>query len=180
MKLNQTCQNTWQKRQKVQHTLAVLFLALAASNVGATELPCRDAGYRDFDFWIGRWQVSTAEGAVIGHNHISSIAGGCGLMEEWSGADGGNGKSLIVYLPEHRQWRQLWTASSGEHSDRTGGASADGMVLGDPPGAPHQGRDILRAVSPDELRQTEQVSEDGGRHWTTVFTGIYRRLPDQP
>ncbi|CAB1368606.1 hypothetical protein [Denitratisoma oestradiolicum] len=164
--------------------LAGLLLGLAAATTGAaadtTNKPCQSAAHRQFDFWIGHWQVSTADNTVVGNNRISAIAGGCALLEEWSGADGGSGKSLIVYQPERGRWRQLWADSNSERSDRQGRPGLGGMVLTDAAGPGRRGRNVLRAVSADELRQLEQSSSDGGRTWTTVFKGIYRRLPAQP
>lgn len=164
--------------------LAGLLLGLATAAAGAAtdtpNKPCQSAAYRQFDFWIGHWQVSTPDNTVVGHNRISAIAGGCALLEEWSGADGGSGKSLIVYQPEQSRWRQLWADSKGERSDRQGRPGLGGMVLTDPLGPGRRGRNVLRAVSADELRQLEQTTTDGGRSWTTIFEGIYRRLPAQP
>jgi hypothetical protein len=31
---------------------------------------CDSARYREFDFWIGRWEVRTPDGRIAGHNHI--------------------------------------------------------------------------------------------------------------
>lgn len=163
-----------------QHLMAGLLLGLATAMAGAANKPCQGPAYRQFDFWIGHWQVSTADNTVVGNNRISAIAGGCALLEEWTGADGGSGKSLIFYQPERGRWRQTWVASSGERSDRQGRPGLSSMVLTDPAGPGRRGRNVLRAVSADELRQLEQSSSDGGRTWTTVFKGIYRRLPAQP
>ncbi|QDX80080.1 hypothetical protein B9N43_01695 [Denitratisoma sp. DHT3] len=160
--------------------MAGLLLGLATAIAGAANKPCQGPAYRQFDFWIGQWQVGTPDHTVVGNNRISAIAGGCALLEEWTGADGGSGKSLIVYQPERGRWRQLWADSNGERTDRQGRPGLGGMVLADPAGPGRRGRNVLRAVSADELRQLEQSSNDGGRTWTTVFEGIYRRLPAQP
>lgn len=160
-------------------TFCALITAILGSGIvpsaSATEPSCTEATFRQFDFWLGRWEVSTADGTVIGHNRISSIAGGCALLEEWTGTDGGSGKSLISYLPDQGHWRQFWVSSDGSHTDRTGGPDLGGMVLSDSSADATQARNVLVPVSADELRQQEQVSTDGGLHWTTVFEGVYRR-----
>jgi hypothetical protein len=49
--------------------------------------PCeQDARFREFDFWIGEWEVHDAEGNFVGENSITRAERGCVLIEEWRGA----------------------------------------------------------------------------------------------
>jgi hypothetical protein len=50
---------------------------------------CRGPEHRQFDFWIGTWEVRSGDGTLQGHNEIRSVAGGCGLLERWRGAAAG-------------------------------------------------------------------------------------------
>ena len=43
--------------------LAVVFLCLSRAAVAA---PCEDNAHRQFDFWLGEWQVHTADGKLAG------------------------------------------------------------------------------------------------------------------
>ena len=51
--------------------------------------PCSAPPYRQFDFWIGDWDVFSPDGKLAGHNRVESIEGGCGIQENWTGAGGG-------------------------------------------------------------------------------------------
>jgi hypothetical protein len=82
-------------------TLAACGAAMlwCAAALGSDEKPkggCHDPSARQFDFWIGRWQVSQA-GKPAGNNHIEKILDGCALLENWTGAQGGTGKSLNFF-----------------------------------------------------------------------------------
>lgn len=55
--------------------------------------PCSDAAFRDFDFWAGKWTVTTTDGQIAGANHITIEEQGCLLVEHWQGAQGSTGQS---------------------------------------------------------------------------------------
>ena len=74
-----------------------------ASSAGAT---CDDGAYRAFDFWIGGWDVSLANGDKAGTNTITREEGGCALVERWQGARGSTGRSLNYYDPDAQRWRR--------------------------------------------------------------------------
>ena len=46
---------------------------------------CTKAEFRQFDFWLGDWEVTLPDGKVAGTNKIESILGGCVLQESWAG-----------------------------------------------------------------------------------------------
>ena len=72
----------------------ILPLVLAVSPVNAGPAACEGGAYRAFDFWLGRWEVRTADGALAGHNEIIREHAGCLLVERWQSALGGAGSSL--------------------------------------------------------------------------------------
>ena len=49
--------------------------------------PCSSPEYRQFDFWLGDWDVTEA-GKPAGTNRITAILGGCAVREEWKGVSG--------------------------------------------------------------------------------------------
>ena len=75
---------------------------------------CKDGATRQFDFWVGHWRV-TEHGKLAGDNRIEPILDGCALLENWTGAKGGAGKSLNFFDREDGLWHQTWV-------DRSGGA----------------------------------------------------------
>ena len=62
---------------------AVTLACLPAVSLAATP-PCAAGPYREFDFWVGEWDVRDAEGKVAGVNRIASEENGCVLVERWN------------------------------------------------------------------------------------------------
>lgn len=151
-------------------------LCLAVGAVAQVAPPPEAA---QFDFWIGEWQVAQPDGRPAGGSRIEKIAGGWGLLENWTGAGGVTGKSLNTWLPATRQWRQFWVGADGA-LELSGGLDAAGnMVLTGRSATPSGGTTLERITwSPradGTVRQHWEQSTDGGRTWTTAFDGLYRR-----
>ena len=135
----------------------------------------------DFDFWLGEWQVTTPDGKPAGTSRIESIAGGYGLLENWTGdpaAGGGNGKSLNCYNAAKQQWQQFWVGSGGGVLELAGGLVDGSMVL--------SGSRLVRGQALNEritwtphtdgtVRQFWEQSLNGGKTWRPVFDGLYRK-----
>ncbi len=139
------------------------------------------AEQRQFDFWIGHWDVFDPTGAKVGENLIEPFANGCALAEHWTGTSGVTGRSLNMYDPTDKQWHQAWMDSSGSRLLLDGGFKDGKMVLGsdgpDPakPGATLR-QQITWSVNADgSVRQLWQTSGDGGKSWSTAFDGKYVR-----
>src|SRR6266536_968019 len=95
-----------------------------AQNPPAAQPKCDSAEYRQFDFWLGDWDVTT-QGQRAGANLVTLEEGGCLIHEHWAGAKGGTGQSLNFYNREDGRWHQVWVSNSGEVLNLTGGY-ADG------------------------------------------------------
>ena len=138
--------------------------------------PCTGPQYKEFDFWLGDWEVRNATGQLLGHNRITKRHGGCVVLEEWESANGGSGSSFNVYDQPTKQWHQFWVDASGMNwlsSDKQGnpvtlrGGLRDGaMVLVSHP-------DTLPAIGLN--RATWRPTPDGGKTWTVSFDGFYSK-----
>lgn len=142
--------------------------------------PCSAPAYRQFDFWAGGWTVTDPAGKQVGTNHIDVILGGCALQEHWQGAGGGSGTSLNIYDARRRVWHQTWVDSGGGLLVIEGGIKDGAMVLSGT-SVSRSGKQVLNRVTwtprdADHVRQHWQVSLDGGKHWKTVFDGLYTRV----
>ena len=150
--------------------------------------PCSGPQYKEFDFWVGDWDVRNAAGQVLGHNRISKKFGGCVVVEEWDSASGGSGSSFNFYDQPTKQWHQFWVDATGTNwlsSDKQGnpatlrGGIHDGaMVLSSHPDTlPSIGltRATWRPLPDGGVRQTFESSTDGGKTWTTSFDGFYKK-----
>lgn len=60
--------------------------------------PCKAAPeYRQFDFWIGEWDVKTPQGGLAGSSSVQLILGQCIIFENWTSGAGSAGKSFNIY-----------------------------------------------------------------------------------
>jgi hypothetical protein len=143
--------------------------------------PCeRDARFREFDFWVGEWDVYDGDGALVGENTIERRENGCVLVENWHGAQGSTGMSINYLDKITDEWVQIWHAAGGYQIDIRGGLSDDGMRLtgtihyiGNGTTAPFRG---LWTPLPDgRVRQYFEQSNDDGKTWKPWFEGFYAR-----
>lgn len=134
---------------------------------------------RQFDFWVGEWEVTNPAGKLAGRSKIESIAGGAALLENWTGANAGfTGKSLNAYNPARKQWQQFWVGSDGGILELVGGLVEGRMILS----AEHavKGVRTIERITwtpnaDGTVRQHWEQSVDGGRTWKTAFDGLYRK-----
>ena len=142
--------------------------------------PCEGDAYHQFDFWLGNWEVSDAEGIVQGVNSITREEGGCMLLERWTSTAGNTGQSYNFYNPATEEWRQLWI-SQGLIIDYAGGLTDTGSMRlegtitnhNGPVTAPFTGEWTLNEDG-SVTQHFEQYSAEKDE-WIVWFTGIYRR-----
>jgi hypothetical protein len=146
---------------------------------------CDEPERRQFDFWVGEWDVHDPEGNLAGRNRITSLFDGCALREEWEGVSGFRGTSLNSWSPQSGRWHQTWMDSSGLVLQLDGGQQDGVMILEGEAPLPGQGeRPFRHRISwsllqgePGRLRQHwEVIGADGS--WQTVFDGRYRPAAD--
>jgi hypothetical protein len=150
-----------------------LLIALLADAPQAAS-PCASPEHRQFDFWIGEWEVTLPDGRVAGHNRITPILGGCALREEWTGAKGNQGTSLNAWDADARRWRQTWVDQSGTVLLLAGAFEGGKMVLQSGDGASRQ-RITWTPMNDGRVRQLWDSSSDGGRTWKVEFDGTYKK-----
>lgn len=141
--------------------------------------PCTAPAHRQFDFWLGDWDVATPDGKAAGHNRITLILGGCALREEWAGTSGNHGTSLNMFDAGARRWRQTWVDDGGTVLLLTGEFKGGKMVLeGESPaagGATVRQRITWTPLSRGRVRQLWDSSADGGKSWKIEFDGTYTK-----
>ena len=173
----------------MRNALTAIMLALGGSAAwsqpppAAPALPppdCSGPEYRQFDFWIGRWEV-TQGGKLAGHNRISRELGDCALREHWQGAGGLEGVSLNFFDRGDGRWHQLWVDGRGGVLRLSGSAPGPGqMLLESDPAASGPRQRIHWSLREDGVVvQHWQQSADGGASWTTAFLGEYRKQVDE-
>ena len=148
--------------------------------------PCDfDPHYREFDFWVGEWDVRPANTASLaGTSVIEKILGSCVILENWTGSAGGSGKSFNVYDSTTQKWEQIWVDASGTLTKYAGGIKDGAMdyfadAIG-PQGKPVKLHLQFFKLGPDQVRQFSQFSTDGGANWATGYDFIYTRKKSTP
>ncbi len=74
---------------------------------------CSAAEYRQFDFWIGKWDVYNPAGLLAGTNVVERDLDACVVEENWTDRFGGRGRSLNTYDAATRTWHQFWVFAGG-------------------------------------------------------------------
>src|SRR6478672_2529113 len=166
--------------------VALFALALTAGSAAQSlpapgAEPCQSSENRQFDFWVGQWDVFGPAGKKVGENKIELIADGCALLEQWTGNGGVTGRSLNIYDTIDRRWHQTWVDNSGtllmlagQFIDRSMVMSMTGPSPTDPKATVLQ-RITWTPASDGSVRQLWELSSDAGKTWTVLFDGRYVR-----
>lgn len=156
--------------------LSVPALAASAQAPAAPPPACQASEYRQFDFWIGDWDVYQPNGQQAGENHVEVINDGCGLLENWRGRGGVAGKSLNIYDRDDKRWHQTWIDNSGGLLVIAGGLVDKRMMLSSEPTPAGALQRVAWTPSDDgSVRQLWESSADGGKTWAVEFDGKYVR-----
>ena len=107
----------------------VIVFQITFSQPGDGSCYCCAETYRQFDFWVGNWEVHDSTGTLIGHNTIELIQDSCGLQESWVGTQGTTGTSISYYDRQTGKWYQNWVAAHGGVIMMEGKPENGAMVL---------------------------------------------------
>ena len=145
---------------------------------------CKTPQHRQFDFWVGTWDVSpTGQDTVVARSLIENIYGGCVIRENWTPISGNPGGSMNTYDPADGRWHQVWMDSGNARVSFEGYFAEGKMILtGDWRGAQGAGKDGLVRMTYSQLeggavRQLGQISTDKGATWKPYFDFTYRPVP---
>ena len=140
---------------------------------------CAAPEYRQFDFWIGEWNVTDPRGNAAGTSSVTREHDGCVLHEHWEGAKGGTGSSFNIFDSADKRWHQTWVDNGGTLLELAGSFVEGRMVLegkgSGPKGEPLVNRIAWEKLPDGRVRQTWTVSSDGGASWTISFDGFYTK-----
>ena len=152
--------------------------------------PCaHDPRYREFDFWLGDWDVRPTGQPPAGppsRNTVTSDEDGCVLTEHWESPSGSKGRSFNIFDRSYGVWRQTWVDNIGGQHDYKGSLKDGNMVfVGDTPAPNGQlGRIPTRLtffrIAKDTVRQFSEISNDSGRTWQVSYDLTYVRRSGSP
>jgi len=154
--------------------------AAILQQVERNDHPCAYAAEnRQFDFWIGDWQVSTLEGNTAGHNTITRENGDCWIHESWKSAISGTGQSFNFYNKTTKKWHQTWVDDQGDIAEYDGNFESGAMRFEGyrqgPNGTRVPARLTFTPLPDGRVRQLGEASTDGGKTWTVEYDFYYAR-----
>jgi tetratricopeptide (TPR) repeat protein len=160
----------------------------AIQTVTNNAFPCMVvAQAREFDFWVGEWDVyPNGASVIVGHSKVEVASGGCMILENWTalGSAPNTGKSMNYVNAATGKWEQFWLGSGGltvtNPQKFVNGEYRDAAMRFDfetltPQNQKQIGRFIFFNMGPDQVRQFNEVSSDDGKTWTTTYDLIYKR-----
>ena len=148
---------------------------------------CTAPEHRQFDFWVGYWDVyPTGKDKLVAHSLIEKLYAGCTIRENWMPLSKNDGGSLNMYDPADKKWHQTWQDSQNGRVIFEGGMAGKAMVLtGNWKGGGPKGEDALTRMTytrnaDGSVRQFGEQSTDGGKSWFTAFDFTYRKSASAP
>lgn len=154
------------------------FGVLSLATQAAFAAPCDTAPFREFDFWIGEWQVHTPDGKLAGTNRVTGEYNGCVLHEHYTTGRGYSGESLNTYDAPRKLWHQTWVDDSGtllllEGQRIDGKMVLQGQTNGD-------GDQVIKhriTWTPNANGSVRQLweSTDAKGSWSVAFDGLYTK-----
>jgi len=162
----------------VRISIAVTVAAWVTCTGAATPPSCDSPLHRQFDFWLGEWEVHTVDGKLAGINRIEREYDGCVIHEKYAGTRGFKGESLNTYDAARKVWHQTWVDNQGTLLVLEGGLRGEEMVLEGQAiatdGQRTRHRITWSPVANGSVRQHWE-STDEKNPWITVFDGRYTR-----
>jgi tetratricopeptide (TPR) repeat protein len=168
---------------KTVRTMPAFSKIMARAEVNA--FPCKaDAHKREFDFWVGEWDVyATGTNTRVGHSLVQKASGDCMILENWTalGQVPNTGKSMNYINAQTNKWEQLWVGSGGGGIPTRfyDGEYRDSVMQFAFEASSPQGKQVGRFrffnEGPDQVRQLSETSADGGKTWTTNYDFTYKR-----
>ncbi len=135
---------------------------------------------RQFDFWVGDWDVKAVNGQQAGTNSVQLILGECVLLENWTDNYGNSGKSINAFNKNKGYWQQTWVDDKSNVAEFVNGAFNDNAMRftsrqTDQSGNTTLGKLTFYFLAPDKVRQHAEQSKDDGKSWTTQYDFTYYR-----
>lgn len=141
--------------------------------------PCSAPEARQFDFWVGDWDLTWGKDGK-GTNTVRSILDGCVIEENFASISSGDfrGKSVSMYNPRLGKWQQTWVDNAGGYLDFVGGFADGKMTLSrraEKDGRPGIQRMVFYNITPDSMDWDWELSADEGRTWDLKWRIHYQR-----
>lgn len=150
-------------------------------NVEIVSNPClAREEYKQFNFWVGKWDVKNPAGQHAGDSEIDLMNNGCTIVENWYGARNFQGKSFNYFDPKDNKWHQFWINQNAQTIFFEGNLEDGNMVYYSYDHVKDMKDAFLRRLTffnlgPDKVRQLGEKTTDEGKTWQTEYDLTYNR-----
>lgn len=175
--------------------LAIVLLSLFGARLSFAQAdapakrPCELPEGKQFDFWVGEWDLSWPAGQGgpgedqpgKGTNSVKKILGDCVVQENFAkSATSYKGMSVSAYKPKLGAWQQTWVDTDGNYLLFTGHFKDGVMELHSPKRKMPDGkilsfRMIFKNISADSFDWSYQASKDDEKTWKDNWNIHYQR-----
>lgn len=108
----------------------LLFTLTNIQSQNNRKVPCSTKEYKQFNFWIGNWNVYNIKNQLIGTNKVVKMPNACAIQENWSSTSGASkGTSYNYYNTKDKSWNQLWIDNAGGSLVLKGGYKNNQMIM---------------------------------------------------
>jgi ketosteroid isomerase-like protein len=148
--------------------------ALAQTSNSAS---CTSPEYRQFDFWIGDWDVfESGSTTSAAHVRVDRILGGCVLREHYEDSTALVGESFTTYDTARKLWHQTWVTNRGRLLMIEGTQEDGRMVLSGTYYRDNQEVRVRGSWMPmgSSVRESAVTSDDAGKTWKPWFDLSFR------
>ena len=155
-----------------------LLFALSMGVQAQSNCKCCTEKFRQFDFWLGEWNVTDSTGTLLGTSKIEVIQDSCAIKESWTSAQSiFTGTSYNFYDTSKSQWTQTWVDNQGGSLFLHGGIIDGSMQLESDEIEDPQGRKLINRITwtPNDdgtVRQHWEAKVDD-EDWSSLFDGVY-------
>ncbi|HNQ13559.1 MAG TPA: hypothetical protein PKM16_10165 [Bacteroidia bacterium] len=162
-------------------TLISLFLLSSSTFAQTTEeCPCCKDEYKEFDFWLGEWEVFDVEGKKVGNSQISKSERNCILFEKWTSVGDHTGSSINFFDQKNYEWNQVWVDNNGLILKLKGGLIANGIIqMSSELLQNDQGLNFKNSIrwtlqEDGTVKQQWDMTDENLESFKTLFIGIYK------
>lgn len=164
--------------------LSIALTLLCTIGVFAQAPPCSSAQAKQFDFWVGTWDLEWTDAKGVkqtGSNTITKTLSGCVIEENFDG--GGTpqylGKSYSVYEQNWGKWKQTWVDNTGAYLDFSG-EMKDGKMILSREFITRQGKKVMQRmifynIQKNSIEWVWERSDDDGKTWNVNWKLNYKR-----
>jgi tetratricopeptide (TPR) repeat protein len=137
--------------------------------------------FSDFDYWVGEWDVYvTGTNNLVGKSVITKEDGACSIHEFFKSlVSPQSGNSISYYNTRNQKWEQLYVGSGGGNTFYTDGEYKDGKMHFkynlNYNGTLYPGNFIFYNNGPNEVRQYQDYTLDGGKTFQVGYDFTYKR-----